>query len=145
MVFLYSLDSAYVAWGHLLSERSAVRICPGVPRRSKRYDVCSDLFYQSERTHFVAPPFQTGPASLGSGLGPPCGRLFHFIPKFTARILLLLASEPDPLSLGSDLVLPYGRLFFVSVLNIDFAHPLHVGAHLFCCSPSPNYNRCAGA
>jgi len=73
-------------------------------------------------------------------------RVFSFHCKtHRAFILLLLASEPDPLSLGSDLVLPYGRLFFVSVLNIDFAHPLHVGAHLFCCSPSPNYNRCAGA
>ena len=127
-------------------ERSVgVRVPVPAPRRSKRHIVCSDFLEKSERTHFVAPPFQTGPASLGSGLGPPCGRLFHFIPKFTVRILVLLASEPDPLSLGSDLVLPYGRLFFVSVLNIDFAHPLHVGAHLFCCSPSPNYNRCAGA
>ena len=49
---------------------SGVRISDGSPRRSKRHIACSDFFLQkSERAHFAAPPFQTGPAALGSGLG----------------------------------------------------------------------------
>ena len=40
----------------------------GGPRRSKLHIACSDFFQKSERAHSAAPPFQTGPASLSSGL-----------------------------------------------------------------------------
>ena len=35
------------------------------PRRSKLCIACSDLFYKSERTHTVVPPFQTANACAG--------------------------------------------------------------------------------
>ena len=53
-----------------------VRLPPRAPRRSKRCIVCSDFFQKSERTHFVAPPFQITTAALSLQLGPPCGRCF---------------------------------------------------------------------
>ena len=54
-----------------------VRLPPRAPRRSKRYIVCSDFFYKkSERTHFIAPPFQITTAALSLQLGPLCGRCF---------------------------------------------------------------------
>ena len=56
-----------------------VRLPPRAPRRSKRHIVCSDFFYKkSERTHFIAPPFQITTAALGCDLGSPLCGVFRF-------------------------------------------------------------------
>ena len=68
------------------------------------------LFLKSPCTHSAAAPFQTGPASLGSGLARrPCGRQYggfasvislamsFFIKTHRALILMLLASKSQPL------------------------------------------------
>jgi DNA invertase Pin-like site-specific DNA recombinase len=53
--------------------------CLTAPRRSKRCIVCSDFFYKkSERTHFIAPPFQITTAALGCDLVSPLRGVFCF-------------------------------------------------------------------
>ena len=46
-----------------------VQVPSSAPSRSKCHIVCSDFFYKPERTHFVAPPFQTEPAAAGLRFG----------------------------------------------------------------------------
>ena len=95
------------------SNPTRVRIPPAAPRRSKLCIACSDFFYKSERAHAAAPPFQTGPAALGSGLGPPlrggfvCYRenidsdlSFHVVAKQTLRPRLFIptAKKENPVT-----------------------------------------------
>ena len=71
-----------------------VRVPSGAPRRSKLYIACSDLFYKSERTHFVAPPFQLRPALLGSQLvGRPAGGYFLFLAEISGLTVLCTTLE----------------------------------------------------
>ena len=56
---------------------------PCAPRRSKRCIVCSDFFYKkSERTHFIAPPFQITTAALGCDLASPLCGVFLILQKY---------------------------------------------------------------
>ena len=60
-----------------------VRLPPRAPRRSKRHIVCSDFFYKkSERTHFIAPPFQITTAALGCDLASPLCGVFLILQKY---------------------------------------------------------------
>ena len=60
-----------------------VRLPPRAPRRSKRHIVCSDFFYKkSERTHFIAPPFQITTAALGCDLVSPLCGVFLILQKY---------------------------------------------------------------
>ena len=60
-----------------------VRLPPRAPRRSKRCIVCSDFFYKkSERTHFIAPPFQITTAALGCDLVSPLCGVFLILQKY---------------------------------------------------------------
>ena len=60
-----------------------VRLPPRAPRRSKRHIVCSDFFYEkSERTHFIAPPFQITTAALGCDLASPLCGVFLILQKY---------------------------------------------------------------
>ena len=45
-----------------------VRIPPSAPSRSKLCIACSDLFYESERTHVATPPFYPANAALICGV-----------------------------------------------------------------------------
>ena len=72
-----ALSGAPVARRNRRAFSAEKRIHPPPPRRSKLYIVCSDFFQKSERTHTAAPPFQTGPTSLGSGLAAALRAAFH--------------------------------------------------------------------
>ena len=54
-----------------------VRVPLPVPRRSKLYIACSDLFYKSERAHAAAPPFQLRPATAELRFGIAASGRFY--------------------------------------------------------------------
>ena len=57
-----------------------VQVSSLAPRRSKRHIVCSDFFQKSERTHFVAPPFQITTAP------PDCDLVGKRLSKHSCRL-----------------------------------------------------------